>query len=149
MRRLGMLYHRSGESEEALRYAEESVLKMKAAVSDGLPVTEELSLARQQVQIQKSMMGIVTEDDIKDLRNRLRELTTDIEIILAKERLAKALTQIDSPQYVEAIKLMDDVVARCERCFGPQHELSIISKQKQTCIKNGYRDYLMQLKASK
>lgn len=95
-------------------------------------------------------MGLTTpSDDVIFYREELAGRTAPHEQTRAKICLAWALTKIDQPEYVEAIKLWGEVVASTRLAFGPDHSLSLYSEQKQAEVKEEYRDYLHSIATEK
>ena len=147
----GRLLNVIGEKEEALCCFETANAKLIAAALTGLMIDKEVSFqVRSQLHRHKVEMGLTTPaDDVKQLREDLAYRTAPYDQIRIKVNLARALTELDPPEYFEAIRLQGEVVAETKLMHGPEHNLFLSNERLLAKVKEEYRAYLKSVASKK
>ena len=149
---LGFLKRNTGDVESAVVLFEKALACLDVAEAAGYCCDS--SVQRDFIEghlrdIKRETGLISPSEEVAELRENLRRLIQNKEaglvIVPAKTQLAFALQKTDPPQYFEAIKLLKECSVFTSQVFGPDHDMSVMSKYIYDNTRNEYMLYLREI----
>jgi len=150
---LGTIKEKTGDVESAAILFKRALEYLDVAEAsgywcDGGPVKRD-DIERHLRDIKREMGLISPSEEVAELRENLKQLIqkkeNNVSIARAKHQLALALKKTDPPQYFEAIKLLKEGSVLATQLFGPDHDMSVMSKHLCDETRKEYMLYLQDI----
>ena len=149
---LGMIKENTGDVESAAILFKRGLEYLDVAEASGYwcAGSAQRDFIEGQLRDIKREMGLISpSEEVAELRENLSRLIQNkengITIARAKQNLAAALKKTDPPQYFEAIKLLKEGSVLSTQVFGPDHDMSVMSKHLCDKTRKEYMLYLQDI----